>query len=1124
MKKPLILIALFAFLGFQLMAQTVTVSGTVTTADEGTSLPGVAIVVKGTTVGTVTDLDGKYTLAVPADAQVLQFMFVGMKTQEITIAGQSTIDVALEQDVLGLEEVVVTGLGTTRAKKALGYSVQDVSGEEIETAREQNIVNSLQGKMAGVQITNASGNVSAGSRIVVRGMSTLTGANQPLFVVDGVPMMNSTSDIGAYSGTDYGNATMDLNPSDIESISILKGANAAALYGSRAVNGVVLISTKSGKLKPGARKGLGITFESNWQWSTPLKLPSYQDRYGQGYDGEFAYEDGDWGGINDGIDESWGPPLDYIVQAEDLQPGGKLEWAVDAGYPQTVGQVLTLPQFDSPYDPVTGVRTPTPFISHPDNVKNVFETGLTATNTLTLQGADERGDFRLSLSDQNVKGFVPNTDLRKTGVTMAAGYNVTNRFRAAGSMTYINNRSDNIMSSGYTSAGILQSLSQWFGRQVDTQALKDRWQEPDPQHAGRGRYFNWNHSYHDNPYWTLNKNTNSRKRNRVLGNINLNYDINDWLSVDAMVGIDAYTEEIKEVRAKGSNDWPNGSFSSYLNTRSQTIARGRLNFNKTFGDFSVVAVLGGEYNGYYYHSDNTYVSELIIPDLYATSNAAVAATTGMSTTETELQSVFGTVNLGFRNFLFLDLTGRNDWSSTLPVDNNSYFYPSVSLGWVVTETFGLTNNVLSYLKLRGSYAEVGGSAGAYMLNGTFGASQPFNGQPSLSYTNTLPPLSLLPQRKKSIEAGLEVKFLNNRIRFDGTYYKENTTNQILNLSISRMSGFSTTTINAGDIQNQGFELVLGATPVQTSDFNWDITVNWSRNRNKIVELYTDPVTGEEMLDYYLYSGSWGAYVYARVGEPYGQMMGNSIVRENATIHYKDDAETVVDYIEYTGRPVVRTSGRYIQTPGRTLLGNVMPDFFGGVNNAFSYKDFNFSFLVDFRKGGVQYSITDWFGNYAGVMEASAATNPNGMNVRDPVSEGGGVLVENAVYGTLNADGTVQFTDASGNPVSTPVENTSYVDGQVFFETDYWGKPGLSVFDASFVKLREVVLGYTFRDVTPWLQSINVSLVGRNLWLIHDNMPHVDPENGISAGTSSVGMNSTPTPSARTFGFNVKVAF
>lgn len=406
MKKPLALFALLAFLGVQLLAQTNVITGTVTSAQDGQGIPGVAIVVPGTTIGTVTDVDGNFSISVPSDAVALEIKFVGMKTVQVALSGQTSINVQMEPDVLGLEEVVVTGLGTSRAKKALGYSVQDIGGEELETAKEPNMINSLQGRMAGVQITGSSGNVSSSSRIVVRGMSTLTGNNQPLFVIDGVPIDNSYSDVGAYSGTDFGNAAMDINPSDIENISILKGANAAALYGSRAVNGVVLITTKSGKLRSGSKKGLGVSFETNWQWSNPLKLPNYQDKYGQGYDGEFAYYDGNWGGINDGIDESWGPALDYVVQAEDLAPGGKLEWAVDAGYPQTAGQILSLPQFDSPYDPVTDVRTPTPFTSHPDNVKDVFVTGLSATNTLTLFGANEQGDFRLSLGNQNVKGML----------------------------------------------------------------------------------------------------------------------------------------------------------------------------------------------------------------------------------------------------------------------------------------------------------------------------------------------------------------------------------------------------------------------------------------------------------------------------------------------------------------------------------------------------------------------------------------------------------------------------------------------------------------------------------------------------------------------------------------------
>ena len=1132
MKKLTILLALIVFVGFQFVhAQQKQITGTVTSED-GAPLPGVSVIVKGTYVGTTTDENGTFTLTVPEDAQALLFSFVGMKTYEKSIVSETTVDFVMEADILGLEEVVVTSLGITRQKKALGYSVQDVKGDELVIAREANVVNSLQGKLAGVQITHSSGNVSAGSRIIVRGMSTLTGNNMPLFVVDGVPVINAYSGtgertVGAYSGTDYGNSTMDINPTDIESISILKGANAAALYGSRAVNGVVMITTKRGKLGLGVRKGLGISFESNWMVSNPLKLPEFQDLYGQGYNRQFDYVDGDWGGTNDGIDESWGPPLNYIVQQGDLDPptdpedpstAGYLWYAVDKGIPLTVGQALVLPQFDSPYDPVTGVRTATPWIAHPDNVKNLFQTGLTATNTLTLQGAGEKANFRLSIGNQNVKGFLPNTDLTKNNVTFSAGLNVSSKLRVTASANYISNRSDNIMSGGYTSAGIFQSTCQWFGRQVNMLDLKDRWEEIDPV---TNEPYNWNHSYHDNPYWTLNKNTNSRDRDRLIGNINFKYDFTNFLSLEGMVGNDAYTQTIKEIRAKGSHDWPEGRFSDYLTRRNQMIARTQLNFNKNFGDISVVALAGGEYNHYNYHSNNTYVSELIIPDLYAVSNAAVAATTGMSETHTELQSVFATVNFGFRNYLFLDVTGRNDWSSTLPVDNNSYFYPNVALGFVVTEALGLQSNILSYAKLRASYAQVGGSAGAYQLQGTYGASNPFRGNPSLSYTGTLPPLGLEPQKKNSIEAGIDLKFLNNRIRLDATYYKENTTNQIMNISISRMSGFNNQTINAGNIQNQGVEVTFGLTPVQTSDLRWDMMLNWATNKNKVIELT------EGIDDLYLYNASWGTRVYARVGEPYGQMMAQDIVRENAVIHYRDEAGTITDYVEYTGRPVVRTSGRLIQTPNRTLCGNVTPDWFGGVNNIITFKDFNFSFLVDFRKGGVQYSVTDWFGSYAGVTANTAVTNANGKNVRDPVAEGGGVLVD-GVYGYVKSDGTPQLTDADGNDVTTPVENTSYVTGQIYFETDYWGKPGLSVFDASFVKLREVILGYTFHDISALqnigISSINLSLVGRNLWLIHSNMPHVDPENAISAGNTSLGMNTTPIPSARTYGFNLRFTF
>ncbi|NOY36594.1 MAG: SusC/RagA family TonB-linked outer membrane protein [Chlorobi bacterium] len=1086
MKKPVTLLVLFLFALTQIWAQQKTITGTVTSADDGQSLPGVNVVVLGTTVGTITDVDGVYHLTVPADATTLEFKFVGMKTYQVDIGDKTTIDVSMEQDVLGISEVIVTGLGTSRTKKALGYSVQDVKGDDLATAIEPNVVNSLQGRLSGVQISNSSGSVTSGARVVIRGMSTLTGNNQPLWVVDGVPIMNTYTSSGAYGDVDYGNAASDINPSDIESISVLKGANAAALYGSRAVNGVILVTTKSGKLRPGLKKGLGVTLESNFMWSNPLLLPEYQNLYGQGSGGEFAYVDGNYGGTNDGVDESWGPPLD---------------------------QGLMIPQFDSPYDPVTGVRTPTPWISHPNNVKDVFVTGLNATNTLSLQGSDEKADFRLSFSNQKVTGIVPNTDLAKNNVTLSAGLNVTEKIRVSGNFSYINNKSGNIMRGGYSGGNILQSLSQWFGRQVDTKVLKDRWEETDPV---TGLPFNWNHSYHNNPYFVLNKATHSRDRNRMLGNINLSWDFTPFLSFKGMVGNDYYSEARENRRPMGWVGDPLGGFDTNLTSRNQLDARGTLNFNKTFGDLSVLATAGGEYTHYNYLYHSTNVPDLIVPDLYSVSNSAAAATTGLSERHTELQSIFGQVNIGFKNYLFLDLTGRNDWSSTLPLDNNSYFYPSASLGFVVTEALGIQSTALSYLKLRASYAEVGGTADAYALQGTYNAGEPFNGNPSLTYTNTMPPVGLLPQAKKSIELGFESKFLQNRVGLDFTYYKENTINQIMSIDVSRTTGFNTQTINAGNLQNIGTEITLWATPVKSKDFSWNLSVNWSKNDNKVVELYGD------MKDMTLFYMSWGTYAKARLGEPYGQIMAYDFVRENATTHYKDADNTVVDYIEYSGRPVVSTSGNYIKTPYRTLKGNVMPDWFGGVNNAFNFKGVNFSFLIDFRKGGQQFSVTDWFGHYAGVLAGTAGINPNGKNVREDVANGGGVLVEDAVYGRLDTDGNVVYTDATGADVSAPVSNTSYVNAEDFYH-NYWGKPALSIFDASFVKLREVILGYTFHNVTPWISGINASIVGRNLWLIHSNIPDVDPENAFSAGNTQ-GVNSNPIPSTRTMGFNLRVTF
>ncbi|MFZ0282044.1 MAG: SusC/RagA family TonB-linked outer membrane protein [Bacteroidales bacterium] len=1110
MKKLTLLILLFVFVGVStLLAQTIIITGTVTSAVEGEGpIPGVTVQVKGTTIGTLTDAEGKYSIPVPKTATTLIFSYIGMKSQEVAIGGRTVINGVMEADITGLSEVVVTALGISREKKAIGYAVQDLGGDKLEKEKVSNIVNAFQGKLSGVQITNSDGGVASGVRILIRGVNSLSsnGNNQPLFIVDGVPINNSTSDVGAFGGRDYGNASSDINPADVENISVLKGASAAALYGSRAVNGVVLITTKSGKSRLG-KPGLGVSLEENIMWEDPLVLPKYQNLYGQGSaagsvagvsgaargEYEFDYIDGNYGGTNDGVDESWGPRLD-----------GRL-----------------IRQFDSPYDPETDVRTPTPWIAHPDNIKSYFNTGMRRTTSLAIAGAKPGADFRLSLSNQKIAGIIPNTDLTRNNIALNGNISLSNKITFGGSASYISNKSSNIAENGYNGGNPMQSLGQWFGRQVDMAVLKEKWNTIDPK---TGMPFNWNHSYHNNPYWNMYKNTNSRNRDRMIGNVNMNWKLASWLSFKAMAGTDFSIEDIVERIAQGDVGFgigPLGQFASYSNRRQEINANARLEASKTFGDFGINASLGTEYNHYNGQYRTTNVAQLIAPDLYTVSNAAVAATTNLNENHTELQSVFGTANFSYKNFIFLDLTGRNDWSSTLPINNNSYFYPSASLSFIITDALGIKSNAFSFLKLRGSYAEVGGTAGAYSLKGVFSASDPFNGSPSLGYTSTIPPQGLKPQRKRSKEVGMEARFFQNRLGFDLSLYKENTVNQIMNIAVSNTTGYSSKTINAGNLQNSGIEIQLTASPVQTNDFSWDITFNWSKNVNKVVALYQD------MKYLQLYGLGWDALAYAFPEKEYGTVFGYAVVRENATPVYYDEAKTQLAYYEYSGRPIVGRTGRYIRSGQRTPLGNIYPDWFGGINNSLTYKNLNLSFLVDFKKGGDIFSVTHMFGMYTGVLEATAATNANGKNIRDALADGGGHLIEGAVYGKVNTDGTVAYLDAAGAASATPVENTTYAPGNTY-GYDYYKMHELSLFDGSFVKLREVSIGYSFNQIgflnKIGLSSLDLALVGRNLWIIHKNIPDLDPEVSSSAGNTSVGAESNAIPSTRSYGFNLRVNF
>ncbi len=1089
MRKFTFLLAFFAFIGMQVSAQQ-QISGTVTSAEDGTSIPGASVVVKGTTVGTVTDIDGNYTITVTPDDEYLVFSFVGMQAQEMLIAGNDVINVALEPVSTALEGVVVTALGISREKKSLGYAVQDLSGDDLSDAPENNLVNALTGKVSGVQVTNSSGAIGSSSRIVIRGNTSFTN-NDPLFVVDGVPILNRSSEVSQWGDVDFGNAAMDIDPANIESISVLKGANAAALYGSRAQNGVILITTKKGS-KPGQGRGISVDFSSAFTMDNVSIIPKYQNSYGQGYGGSeyiakqdgvditnlaeyqkwsqensFSYVDGNWGGVNDGIDESWGSRL-------------------DAG--------LLIPQFNSPLD-ANGNRTATPWVSNPDNIKDFFETGTSWNNNLSITGGNDIASFRLGLTNSQQKGAVPNTDLTRNSVNFAGTLKASKRLTAQASVNYTRNNSDNLPGGGYDENNIMQSLGGWFGRQVDMTDLKNNWETYNPQ----GNPYNWNSSYHNNPYWTVYRNTTSRSRDRVFGNVNLTYQITDWLKVMGRVGTDFYNEYRKHVVADGSIESSNGgSFwqrNMYENeTNADLIFYADKNINE---DIEVHATLGGNYMNRKYKTMYLSASELTVPDLYTIANVRGNASVTQYDEEKQTNSLFGSASFGYRHMLYVDVTARNDWSSTLPADNWSYFYPSFSVSYIFTEMLDIDPAIMSFGKVRGGWAKVGNDTDPYQLYPTFvPTSDPFSGVAQYSTTRALPNAQLKPESTNSIEFGLDMKFFNNRLGLDFTYYNMNTSDQIMNIDISSASGYNQKWINAGKVSNKGVELMLtGKILDNPTGLNWEVNINWATNKNVVEELYTDPLTGQK-IDAFTLGTSWGAVtVEAREGEEFGVIKGGGYV-------YDDEGRVLINPAsglpEHSAQPVT--------------IGNVMPDWTGGIRNTFSYKDISLSFLLDSRWGGDIFSVTDWFGAYAGVTEETAENGirENGLIVGQDVLD----------------DKTCGYVNDAGEFVT----NDIVVAAQDYYE-NYWGLHEPSVIKGSFIKLREVVISYNlpkkWMKKTGFIKRANFSVIGRNLALLYTDKSNdvgIDPETGFGTSINGMGLEQFQIPATRSFGFKLQLSF
>lgn len=1046
------------------LAQTKVIKGTVTEESTGEPLVGATVTVKGQSIGTITMIDGGYTLSIPQESNTLIFSSIGYESQEINIGARSIIDLAMAEDLRQLQEVVVTALGVERETKALGYSVQEIQGDELVTARETNVLNSLSGKVAGVQITGGNSGVGSTALISIRGDGSLIpGNNSPLFVVDGIPISNRTVSNRSEGNleTDFGNGAQEINPDDIETISVLKGPSAAALYGSRGANGVILITTKTGQ----GVKGIGISYNQTVSFETALKIPKYQNEFGQGAGGEFEFGDGFGAGINDNIDESWGPRLDGRLINQHNSP-------TSSGF--RAGDFALRPR--NPDGTFSDSVTPLPWVANPDNIENFFETGHTVTTNVALTGGNDQGNFRVSYTDLQSEGILPNTDYNRGTFAINGSYQLNDWLKASASINYVNSNSGNRPNNSYGTENIMY-LWVWFGRQIDMSTLENYWQ---PGLEGV-QQFNYNYNWHDNPYFTMNENTNGFDKDRIFGNLRLDFDLTKDLKLMLRSGTDFYNELRQSRRAFSSQRFARGQYREdliYFNERNTDFL---LTYDKEINsDFNATISVGGnrrdEENRYRRFSANS----LSVPGIYNFGNAAEPLTKTHFDDERRVNSLYGFANISYKNILFLDVTGRNDWSSTLPSDNNSYFYPSVALSAIISDMVDLPEP-FSFVKLRAGWASVGNDTDPYALRNTFAFNEPWGSDQRVSATTVLKNADLVPEKANSIEVGADLRFFRGRLGLDVTYYKTNTKNQILTLPVSLTSGYESRIINAGEIENQGVELMINATILELSNgFTWNTMVNYTRNRGKVIDL----VDG---LQTYTISSNYvqvNAEVGGRMGDVYGT--GFQLV---------DDPNS-----EFFGQVVHNQDGFAIRDPKLRNLGNFNPDFMVGFQNNFSFKGLNLGVLFDWRQGGVVNSRTVLIGGTSGMMDFTAVDREEGI-----ISEG--VILQD---------------DGSYRPNDVRLSGRDY----------YWwrynrGNEEVGMFDASYLKLRELSLGYSFpRSILGNLpiQSLTFSVVGRNLALWTEN-PHFDPETlSFNGGTIVPGVEDMATPSSRSIGFNLNIKF
>ncbi len=1017
-----LLTMLFCIAQLSLFSQSLKVAGTVTD-NSGATLPGVNIIVKNTSIGSVTDLNGTYSIDVPNDA-ILVFSSIGYQNQEVTLAGQTVLDIVMQEAFYDFDEVVVTALGIKREQKSLGYSVTEIKSDEITESGNSNPIAALSGKIAGVNITQTSAGPSGSSRVVIRGYTEIAGDNQPLYVIDGIPAINKTlGQAGQYGGYDMGDGLSDINPDDIESVSVLKGAGASALYGSRAQNGVILITTKTGK----AQKGIGVEVSSSLTFDVvDTHFDTYQTKYGMG--------------------------------SNDSLPVNSSTAYINTAWGQRLNSNINITHVD-------GVERP--YKLQEDRIKDFFDVGVTNTNNIAFTGGNENTSMRLSISNTSNSDIIPQSGLDRYSVNLRTFSNFGKRLKVDAKIGYSREDIDNRPGLGDSYYNVGKTLSSWAPN-VDPSMLENYYKDEN------GEYVSWtNSSYSPNPYWIINNTSNYSEKNRYIGMLSFDLEIIKNLTLNVKGGLDRYDFKFVDFHDIYTPNNETGMLNNRNVFKQETNLSALLTYTGDINEdinFSVSAganLMNGDHDAIYVQGVGANVSG----DMSINNFSNVTTTPYAS--KKEIQSVYGFGQVSYKNFIYLDITARNDWSSAFFSEVNterqdfSYFYPSASLSFLVNEAIELPS-LISFAKARISWSQIGSDTDPFLTQRRYSfSSRAVGNTPFASVSGNIAPLlNAKPQSTTSIETGIDVRFFSNRLGLDVAYYNDVTNDMLVTIPVDPTSGFANRLANTGEIKNQGLEILLNTVPVKTKDLRWDLTFNFAKNWNEVVKL------NDEVEQITIADARWGGvFVNAAEGKEYGELWG---------LGYS---------LDENGNRLMQNG--YAQSESKKL-GNILPDWTGGIRSNLNYKGINLGMAFDIRMGGDIYSMT----NSGMVGSGTSDITLEGRDEREYIAEG------------IDID--------TGDPNAVIVK-----------PSHYWSNLSTSVaeefiYDASFVKLRELTLSYNIPDKfiqKAKLQGLTIGFVGRNLWTLYKNVPNIDPETTYNNGNGQ-GLEYGSIPTRKNYGFKI----